>query len=96
MAAAQMHAEGRLFAQNDQSKGGKYIGELDPKDIDNNTVFDDVTTTVPYGRRNGETIEKRVEPEDIMKNQPADSEGFTIPGNPYVHIRKKTEEPLTS
>lgn len=89
MAAAQMNAEGRLIKPKAQ-KGGEYIGELGK---DDDLSF---TTSVPIGRRNGDKIEQHTDPKDVMKNQPADSEGYTLPDNPTLFIRKKVEPALTS
>jgi hypothetical protein len=92
MAAAQMHSEGRLIANNDKDagKGGEYIGELG-KDDDLS-----YTHSIPFGRREGDTIKRSADPKDLMKDQPEGTEGYTLPGNPTLFIRKKAEEALTS
>lgn len=88
MAAATMHAEGRLIEPND--KGGAYIGELGK---DDDLSYD---RTLPIGRRNGDKIERTADPKELMKNLPAGDEGYTLPDNPHLFIRKKTDEALTS
>lgn len=86
MAAAQMHAEGRLVAPQ------AYIGELkEGADLS----FD---RTVPLGRRGEDgKVQRQREPGDIKLNP--DEESYTLPDNPHLFIRKKREprlEDLTS
>lgn len=69
---------------------GKYIGDLG-KDDDLS-----YNSSIPIGRRNGDKIERHTDPEEYMKSLPADQEGYTLPDNPTLFIRKKTDEPLVS
>jgi hypothetical protein len=91
MAAADLHEAGRLF----QPQGGQYIGDLGH---DDDLSYD---RSEPYGRRNGDTIERHTDPKEIMKKAAPDEEGYTLPDNPTLFIRKKKpgqgkDEALTS
>lgn len=72
----------------DQTSPGKYIGELGG---DEDISYD---RSVPIGKRNGDTIDFHSKPGDI-KLEPGE-ESFTLPGNPYLWIRKSKESPLIS
>lgn len=65
--------------------GGTYIGELG---ADEDLSYD---SSVPIGRRNGDKIDLHSDPAEVMKTLPKDSEGYTLPGNPSLWIRKKKE-----
>lgn len=69
---------------------GKYLGELG---ADEDISYD---SSMPIGRRNGDSIDFSIDPKEAMKKLPPDQEGFTLPGNPILWIRKKRDEALTS
>lgn len=96
VAAGDIHGEGRLFMpqptdapqQVADKKGGTYIGDLPDTARDDDLAYD---RSEPIGRREGPEgkVKRNKTPTEMLMLMNPDEEGFTLPDNPHMFIRKK-------